>query len=473
MLFSGIPAIVLAGFTVAATALSDLDGSVWKDLESKQNSKRVFQHQSRNRPVKRATGWSPPSDLTTPLKEVWDHVVSTYDGGVDGNTNWGWHQVMANKGHLNICVRWDSNQTVTAAERTKIASVYEAQYQKWFKWVYGYNGFPYTKVDINIVGWAVKDTSLLEGSTTGYDVYTDLDADGIPMCNIGCSRDAHLDSDYSACAGGADSHFDQSLWLTDGLDGGFGYSWGQQVGREYFMNNIDTENIHILLHEMGHTFGLDDFYDWTPTGVTNFIMLAGASLEITDFDGWMYRNWWYVLSQENGWASSSAVTTSASAATSKAATTKTTAVAVTTEVAVEEATSTEEAVEATSTEEAIVEATSTEEAIVEATSTLKVATSAAFVATSQQATTSDEATTSDDLPTITPVAPVATPFLPTPDFNSFNSTPVATPTPSATPTGATAGRWQACGGGRAYTGATKCASGLKCVKHNDFYHQCL
>ncbi|KAH8688482.1 hypothetical protein BGZ61DRAFT_589040 [Ilyonectria robusta] len=440
MLYSGLPAIVLASFAVCATALSDLDGSVWANLDSKQ-SKRSFQYQSRNRPVKRASGWSPPSDLATPLTEVWDHVVSTYDGGADGNVNWGWHQVMANEGKLNICVRWDSNQTVTEAERAKIATVYNTQYQKWFKWVYGYNGFLYSKVDVNIVGWAVSDKSLLEGSTTGYDVYTDLDADGIPMCNIGCSRDAHLDSDYSACEGGADHHFDQSLWLTEGLDGGYGYSWGQQVGREYFMNNIDSENIHILLHEMGHTFGLDDFYDWTPTGVTNFIMLAGASMEITDFDGWMYRNWWYYLSEKNGWSSSSVVSASESATASEAAATTTEAVA-----------------------------EDVEDVVEEPTSTLK-ATSAAFSVT-EAATTFQAVTTSEAPATVSPVAPDVTPFLPTPNRNS---TPVATPssTPSALPESGSAGRWEACGGGSSYKGATKCASGLKCVKHNDYYHQCL
>lgn len=35
-----------------------------------------------------------------------------------------------------------------------------------------------------------------------------------------------------------------------------------------------------------------DFYDWTPTGVTNFIMLAGSATNITDFDAWMARDWW-------------------------------------------------------------------------------------------------------------------------------------------------------------------------------------
>lgn len=41
--------------------------------------------------------------------------------------------------------------------------------------------------------------------------------------------------------------------------------------------------------------------DWTPTGITNFIMLAGSATEITDFDGWMLRNWWYELSRNRGW----------------------------------------------------------------------------------------------------------------------------------------------------------------------------
>lgn len=82
------------------------------------------------------------------------------------------------------------------------------------------------------------------------------------------------------------------------------------------MNNINTENIHIVLHEIGHTFALDgmshlalllflltssaDFYDWTPTGVTNFIMKAGASTVITDFDAWMLRDWWRNLKSRYG-----------------------------------------------------------------------------------------------------------------------------------------------------------------------------
>ncbi|KAM0199242.1 hypothetical protein ACHAPA_012037 [Fusarium lateritium] len=394
MRFSTI--LTLAGGIASAAAQSDLDASVWKNLLSAPQPKRSNIDSSRNRPVKRQSGWAPPSDLKAPLQEVWEHYEKTYDGGLDANVNTGFHQIMANKGYLNICVRWDSSATLTEAQRTKIAKVYDQQYQKWFKWLYGYNGFPYTNVKVNIVGYAVKDKKQLQGSTTGYDVYTELDADGIPMCPVACARDAHLDGDYSGCKAGADRHYDHSLWLTDGLEGGFGHNWGQQVGREYFMNNLDSANIHILLHEMGHTFALDDFYDWTPTGITKFIMLAGASMEITDFDGWMLRNWWYYFSQKNKWSS----TTSSAAAVSSTTTTPAKAAAVTTTPA---------------------------------------------KAANKVVTTSKA-----------PVKAVAT------------SVPVAS---AGDTTGKTIAAWGQCGGGN-WAGATKCASGLKCTKQNDFYSQC-
>nr|RBQ87560.1 hypothetical protein FVER53263_20232 [Fusarium verticillioides] len=117
-----------------------------------------------------------------------------------------------------------SSASITAAERTKIASAYNAQCQKWFKWLYGYNGFPYDEVKVNVVTYAVKDKSQLQGSTDGYEVYTELDADGVPMCPVAYARDAHLDGDYSNCEAGTDRHYDHSLWLKDGLEGSFSHN---------------------------------------------------------------------------------------------------------------------------------------------------------------------------------------------------------------------------------------------------------
>ncbi|KAF5531775.1 endoglucanase type F [Fusarium phyllophilum] len=382
---------IFSGLAVSATAQSDLDGSVWKALSAEPQSKRGFSDIPRNRPVKRQSGWNPPADLKAPLQEVWEHYEKTYNGGLDANVNTGFHQIMTNKGYFNICVRWDSSASITEAERTKIASAYNAQYQKWFKWLYGYNGFPYDEVKVNIVAYAVKDKSQLQGSTTGYEVYSELDADGVPI----------------GCKAGADRHYDHSLWLKDGLEGGFGHNWGQEVGREYFMNNLDSDSIHILLHEMDHTFALDDFYDWTPTGITKFIMLAGASMEITDFDGWMYRNWWYYLSQKNNW-SSGKVSTDAAPASSESKPTTKTAASITKTTAPKPSTTTK--------------------AIVSKPASTKKATAtkaAAAQATSIETTASAEVAA-----------------------------------------------WGQCGGNN-WTGATKCTSGTRCIKRNEYYSQCV
>ena len=42
-----------------------------------------------------------------------------------------------------------------------------------------------------------------------------------------------------------------------------------------------------------------------------------------------------------------------------------------------------------------------------------------------------------------------------------------------TASSAIAAAYAQCGGGAGYTGPTKCASGLKCTKHSEWYSQCL
>ncbi|KAL4917361.1 hypothetical protein BDW62DRAFT_201791 [Aspergillus aurantiobrunneus] len=273
---------------------------------------------SRYSPVKRQSTlpptWDPPSDLVTPLQEVWDHQIETYTDAL-GFENYGFDQVIAAGGKINYCVRWDSSQSVSAAQREQIAAAASRSFNKWISGLAGFDGWPYDSVEVNVVGWAVTDESLLEGDTSGIDIYTDTDAEGIPQCDEACGRFFHQDGDYSGCAAGADRHYDESLWLTDGFEGGAGGDWGQRMGTEYFLQNIDAENIHIYLHEIGHTFALDDFYDWTPTGVSNFIMLAGSATEITEFDYWMVRDWWrnlkdrYDLSSVSSSAPSNAMST--------------------------------------------------------------------------------------------------------------------------------------------------------------------
>ncbi|MBE3042484.1 hypothetical protein IMZ48_07875 [Candidatus Bathyarchaeota archaeon] len=76
------------------SATSDLDGSVWQQAAPPAKSRSVW-----NRPAKRQSGgWEPPAELSTPLKEVWDHCLDTYTDGLFGFKNFGWDQLMATDG---------------------------------------------------------------------------------------------------------------------------------------------------------------------------------------------------------------------------------------------------------------------------------------------------------------------------------------------------------------------------------------
>ncbi|ETS86137.1 hypothetical protein PFICI_04162 [Pestalotiopsis fici W106-1] len=239
--------------------------------------------------------WDPPSSLATALEEVWNHEISTYSDPL-AFMNYGYDHLMDTEANIQYCVRWDSAQSVTAEQRASIETALQRQYNKWVEGALAsFDGFPYTTTNVKVTGWATNNTALLEGDIAdGVTVHSSSDTDGIPQCDPACGRYFHYaDGDYSSCSGGDAARYDVSLWLTDGMDGvGAGGDWGQRIGTTYMLENLESENIHILLHEMGHTLALDDFYDWTPTGVTSFIMLAGSATEVTEFDAWMARDWW-------------------------------------------------------------------------------------------------------------------------------------------------------------------------------------
>ncbi|RCV50082.1 hypothetical protein [Marinitenerispora sediminis] len=248
-----------------------------------------------------AEDWNPPANLVQPLDQVWRHVESTYPD-LYGFRNYGWDQIMANGGYINYCVRWESDTPVTAQTRDQIHAALTRQFTKWMDVMAGHNEWPYRQVPVNIVGWAVRDRSLLQWNDDSVDIYVNnLDGGGAPQCAPACGRFFNQNGDYSRCPGGAARHYDMSLWLTDGFGGGAGGDWGQRMGREYFVNARNSENIHIFLHEVGHSFGLDDFYDWTPTGVGGFLMRAGSASQITEFDAWMFRDFWRHLKPRYGY----------------------------------------------------------------------------------------------------------------------------------------------------------------------------
>lgn len=252
-----------------------------------------------------ATGdpWNPPGSLVAPLAQVWQHEESTYTN-LYGFKNYGWDQVMANRGSINYCVRWDSSSPVSATLRDQIQAALGRQFKKWMDQMVeggrGWNAWPYAEVPVKVVGWAVRDRNTLQWTDNSVDIYVNDINENAPQCAPPCGRFFHQDNNYSGCPGGAAHHYDMSLWLTAGFGGGAGGDWGQRVGSEYFVGALNSDNIHIVLHEMGHTFGLDDFYDWIPSGVGGFIMNAGSATQITEFDKWMLRDFWRHLKSRYG-----------------------------------------------------------------------------------------------------------------------------------------------------------------------------
>lgn len=250
-------------------------------------------------PAPGQTGWNPPSNLATGLNEVWAHYEQTYPQLYTFN-NYGWDQVLANGGFINYCVRWDSSAPVSATLRDQIHAALARSFAKWMDAMVGFDEWPYQQVPVRVVGWAVRDRNTLQWTDNSVDIYVNDIRENAPQCADECGRFFNRNGNYPNCPGGNARHYDMSLWLTAGFGGGHGGDWGQRMGSEYFVNNRNNENITILLHEIGHSFGLDDFYDWTPTGVCCFIMKAGSSAVITDFDRWMLRDWWRHLKSRYG-----------------------------------------------------------------------------------------------------------------------------------------------------------------------------
>ena len=163
-------------------------------------------------PTPTDTTWNPPANLAAPLAQVWKHEVDTYSDAL-GFKNYGYDQLIATNGTLNYCVRWESNEAVTETDRTATEVALQRSVKKWMDWLVGFDDFPLKDIKVQVVGWAVKDTQLLKGDTSGIQVYTDKDPDGVPECSQTCGRFFHQDSRYSSCQHGAARHYGKSILL--------------------------------------------------------------------------------------------------------------------------------------------------------------------------------------------------------------------------------------------------------------------
>ena len=123
-------------------------------------------------------------------------------------------------------------------------------------------------------------------------------APGEPKCPDSCGfffRE-NWDHVFANCPGGPDNHFDYSLWLDDNAPEGalaHGSNWGIRMAASRFMADIASGDTGVEYHEIGHAFGLSDYYSWTgSTPEGGSVMIGGSGPTSPSLgDQWMLRRY--------------------------------------------------------------------------------------------------------------------------------------------------------------------------------------
>lgn len=318
-----------------------------------------------------------PSEYQSAADWIWENRIQKEHSTERWNTLF--DQLIAGKGTLNYVVKWQSYKQITPEQRKGFQKVLSDAINAWNDRLAGYENWPYDHIDVKIVGWAVIDENSIIDPAPDEIIYTDTKyydsqydtSNGTeeipnlePFAPNELSRMYHfehrLDPNFDAYnyPGGLDKRFDMYMWATQGFPaiGGCGGDWGQRLSDNAYLNMIDGSFPHVQVHEVGHAFGITDFYGGegvaSGDGVTggfppggfpgngSSIMMAGSSTEITDFDGWLLRYMWTKIKDEDGRFdmenalpdnTTTTTTTTATTVTSTDTTTTTTVTTTTTE----------------------------------------------------------------------------------------------------------------------------------------------
>jgi hypothetical protein len=241
----------------------------------------------------------PPSNVAAWVDESWNAQLTS---NINSRQAWLLDNAVKGNGEINLCVRWGASSPLTADLRDKIAPAMERWFNEWFTALGSYGCFPYPNgVKVKLTGVAVKpgQESLLEWNDDSVPIYTETDAQGEPKCPDSCAFFFNWSHEFPSCPGGEASHFDYSVWLNDTIDGGaaaVGGDWGLRMPVDNFVNVLEQQSNHTILHEMGHGFGMQDYYDWTgSTPEGGSVMIVGSNWGdpvITVGDSWLIRRIW-------------------------------------------------------------------------------------------------------------------------------------------------------------------------------------
>ena len=266
-----------------------------------------------------------PQEYKSAADWIWTNRIEREQSTARRNTIF--DQIIAGKGTINYVVKWQSYRQLTYEQRQKFEKMLSDCINGWNDWLAGYENWPYEHIDVKIVGWAVIDKNCLLDLHDDEVVYTDTKyydsqydtsngqeeiPDKEPYAPLELSRFEHFTDTSYEYPGGLDKRFDMYMWATQGFPdiGGCGGDWGQRLSDTAYMAMIDGNNLHVLEHEIGHGFGMTDFYggegeiDGFPPGGfpggENSLMMAGSAAKITNFDGWMLRYMWTKIKDEEG-----------------------------------------------------------------------------------------------------------------------------------------------------------------------------
>jgi len=249
-----------------------------------------------------------PSNLKSSIEWVWANRILK-EKSTD-RQNLIFDQIYDSPGSLNYVVRWQSSKNVTLAQRQNIANMISRQVNNWTKYLANYDGWPYGNIPVKVVAWACINPAQILDKQANEVVYTDYISDPLyaenknisaqlPVAPSIYSRFDHFTNPSYVYPGGEANRFDMYLWGTTNFGGGAGGDWGQRMSDDYILSVANANEATIIEHEIGHGFGLTDFYgaDERPPGgfPVPTIMWAGNSSVITEWDAWMLRYTWTQL----------------------------------------------------------------------------------------------------------------------------------------------------------------------------------
>jgi hypothetical protein len=242
--------------------------------------------------------------------------------------NLAFDQIFHGDGTSNWAIRWETDRAITLQERRNVAAMLQNEMNKWTHPLIGMPNWPFGNIPTVVIGWAVRDGSLIQNRQPNELVWVNndhLEPRGL-IDPIGDRFMASAPNNINRFAnftrvnngtftytGGLHARFDMYLWCTRGFGGGAGGDWGSRQSDTYVITASNTANsgsTMIITHEIGHAFGLYDFYgavgvDRPPavngvnfgSGDLRTVMHVGGGAPtrypLGAYDQWQIRYYWH------------------------------------------------------------------------------------------------------------------------------------------------------------------------------------